>query len=277
MDIHDLQMPSNHLAVIDRFVAACQTDSRIVAAFLGGSYAKGAADAFSDLDLYLVTTEDDYDAFLAQRDTFVEKLGEPLFLDDFGKPHAAFFIFSDETEGELWIGHERAYQQIHAGMYITLLDKKSVLTGAVFPGQAADVDGQIAFLRKQVSGFWHELAHFNKAMGRAQLWFAYGQLEVMRRICVNLARLQFNFVDASVGDEPYFKVEQSLPEEYLQALRSTVCPMSHAPMLQAAKVITRFYADLAHDLTMAHHIAYQPALERMLFAQLEKLAVENQR
>ena len=38
----------NRQAVIDRLVAACQTDERIVAAFLGGSYAREATDAYSN-------------------------------------------------------------------------------------------------------------------------------------------------------------------------------------------------------------------------------------
>jgi hypothetical protein len=37
--------PYNHQVVINRFVAACQADKRVVAATLYGSYASGAADA----------------------------------------------------------------------------------------------------------------------------------------------------------------------------------------------------------------------------------------
>ena len=47
MDAQTIQLPQNHQAVIDRFVTACQADERVVAAFLGGSYARGAADAYS--------------------------------------------------------------------------------------------------------------------------------------------------------------------------------------------------------------------------------------
>jgi len=42
-------------------------------------------------------------------------------------------------------------------------------------------------------------------MGRHQLWWAQGQLEVLRRCCVNLARLQNNFSDTDAGEEAYFK------------------------------------------------------------------------
>jgi hypothetical protein len=45
-------LPANHQAVLDRFVAACHADSRVVAAFLRGSHVTGLADVYSDLDLY---------------------------------------------------------------------------------------------------------------------------------------------------------------------------------------------------------------------------------
>ncbi len=39
----------HHQEVIRRFVAVCQIDERIMAAFIGGSYAVGTADEHSDL------------------------------------------------------------------------------------------------------------------------------------------------------------------------------------------------------------------------------------
>ena len=48
----------NRHAVIHRFVVACQADERVEAAFLGGSYARDATDAYSDIDFGLITTLD---------------------------------------------------------------------------------------------------------------------------------------------------------------------------------------------------------------------------
>src|SRR5215468_449313 len=96
--------PHHHQAVINRFVAACQTDERVVAATLYGSYARGAADAYSDLDLGLITTDEAYEEFVAGREAFVRQLGEPAFLEDFDSTVTVFFMFTDGTEGELSIG-----------------------------------------------------------------------------------------------------------------------------------------------------------------------------
>jgi predicted nucleotidyltransferase len=271
MDAHDIQLPDNHQDVVDRFIAACQTDERIVAAFLGGSYVTNAADKFSDLDLYFITTDEAYEDFLAEREGFIRLLGEPLFLADFGVTHGYFFIFSNGTEGELWFGRQSKFKDIHGGPHKVLLDKKEILAGEVFPMQVADPIEQIETLGQQIDWFWHELSHFIKAMGRGQLWFAYGQLEVMRQKCVNLVRLRHNFLDAKVGEEPYFKIEKVLPIEQLLPLQVTYCPMEYEAMLQAALVIFRFYQDVAPTLAKAYGLTYQADLEQMMISQLEEL------
>ncbi len=94
MDSQEIQLPPNHQVAIDRFVAACQADERVVAAFLGGSYARGTADAYSDLDLYLITTDEAHEDFFAGREAFMRLLGEPVFLEDFGIPNILYLHFS---------------------------------------------------------------------------------------------------------------------------------------------------------------------------------------
>jgi predicted nucleotidyltransferase len=268
-------MPPNHQAVTERFVAACRADERVLAAFLGGSYAAGNADAYSDLDLFLITTDETYEAFCSERETFVRHLGEPLFLEDFGASDGLLFILADDTEGELWIGRESRFQHIYGGAHRVLLDKTGILEGVVLPEHKADPVEQVKTLRQQVEWFWHDMAHFIKAMGRGQLWFAYGELEILRQVCVNLARLRVNFKDAQVGDEPYFKVDQALPVEQLSPLQVTYCPMEYEAMLQAAYVILRFYREAAASLAQAHAVPYPDELDRFLVARLDQLHAQT--
>ena len=271
MNTNDMQFPENHQDIVDRFVAVCQADERIVAAFLGGSYARSEADQFSDLDVYFITTDEAYEDFLAERGSFVRLLGEPLLLADFGATNGYSIIYSNGTEAEIWFGRESKFKDIHEGPYKVLIDKKNILAGEVFPQHIAEPVKQIEILRHQIDWFWHDLSHFIKAMGRRQLWFAYGELEVMRQMCVNLARLRYNFSDAYVGEEPYFKVEQVLPVEQLSSLQVTYCPMEYTAMLQAVLVIFRFYQEVTPTLAEQHSISYQTELERMMLAQLQEL------
>lgn len=112
MDSKETPRPQQQV-VMNRFVAACQADERVVAAFLGGSYASGAADAHSDLDLLLITTDETYNQVAAGREGFIRQLGEPAFLEDFGIPGSAFFILSEGTEVELWFCRESEFHLTH--------------------------------------------------------------------------------------------------------------------------------------------------------------------
>ena len=67
------EIEQNRQAVIHRFVAA----------FLGGSYARDATDAYSDIDFGLITTDEAYYDFFAGRGAFIRLLGEPIFLEVF--------------------------------------------------------------------------------------------------------------------------------------------------------------------------------------------------
>lgn len=261
----------NHQAAIDRFVAACHADARVVAAFLGGSLVTGMADRYSDLDLYLITSDKDYDDFLAGREAFIALLGEPLFLEDFGIPNCKFFVLSDGTEGELWIGSESRFKNIYGGSIRVLVDKQDILTGVTFPVHEHDQVEQIEILRQQILLFWHDFSHFVKAMGRGQLWFAYGALEVLRGMCVNLARLRHNFSDGGVGEEPYFKIEKAMPVEQLDPLLETFCPMEPVAMYRAAALIVRFYLETAPHLARKHGIAYPERLVNLMVPQLETI------
>lgn len=271
MDAQERQMPGHHQNVLNRFVVACQADTRVVAAFLGGSYAKGTADAYSDLDLGLIIADDAYDDFKASREAFIQQVGEPIFLEDYQGDSAdfVFFILSDGTEGELALGRESHFAHIHVGPYKVLLDTKGCLSGAVFSGQEPAQTEQMKTLRGLINWFWHDLLHhFITPLARGQLWSAYGALEELRLTCVKLARLRENF-QAEV--EGYEKVEQALPVGQLAALQATFCPMERDAILQAALITVRFYQKLAPPLAQAHGVPYPTDLARMMSERLERL------
>ncbi len=265
------EIEQNRQAVIQRYVVACQADERVVAAFLGGSYARDATDAYSDIDFGLITTDEAYDDFFAGCEVFIRLLGEPMFLEvfsDYGFD-IVFFTFPDGVECELIPGRESQFNHIHAGPYKVLLDKKRILAGAVFPRLEVAQAEQFETLRSSISWFWHNLCHhFITPLARGQMWSAYGGLQDLRLSCVNLARFREDFSESPNG---YEKVEQALPIEQLEPLKTTCCPMEQSAMLQAALVIVRFYQELAVPLARTHGITYPADLDRMMSIRLEKL------
>jgi predicted nucleotidyltransferase len=262
-------LPAHHQALVDRFAAACAADARVLAAFLGGSHAHGRADAFSDLDLYLITADVAFAEFWAERERFLRQLGELLFLEDFGLDDTVFFIYADGAEGEVGISRASACAQLHHGPFRVLLDKHGLLDGAVFAGRRPEPGEQRETLRRLIFWFWHDLSHFITALGRGQLWWAYGQLGVLRQMCVNLARLQQDF---SAPVEDYDKVDQALPAEQLRPLEATLCPLEPQAMQRAALALLDYYRALAPSLAQAHGLVYPAALERVFADRLKALA-----
>jgi hypothetical protein len=74
-----------------------------------------------------------------------------------------------------------------------------------------------------------------------------------------------------VGDEPYFKIENSMPVEQLAALQGTFPPMEKNAMLKAGFEIVQFFRELAPPLAQMHGITYPDALERVMMERLEIL------
>ena len=271
MDKQEINLHPNHQGVVDRFVLACHTDERVTAAFLVGSYVKGKADAYSDLDLYLITTDDAYEDFIADRAAFIRLLGEPLFVEDFDLPGIVFLIFPDGSEVEISFGGESQLSQILNQPYKILLDKANITSGVIPREREVDHEEQTEKLRRLIYWFWHELSHFITALERRQLWWAQGQLGALRLYCINLTRLLNNFSDRDVGEEGYFKMEKAIPVEQLAALKATYCPMEESAMLEAAEVIVRFFQNIATSLAAKHGITYPERLDKVMFERLERL------
>jgi predicted nucleotidyltransferase len=81
-DVPGLRAPRAHRELLGRAVARLQDDARVVALVLGGSLAHGAADPYSDVDLYVVVRDGAFDGVLAERDAIAEAVGSPLFAFD---------------------------------------------------------------------------------------------------------------------------------------------------------------------------------------------------
>ena len=270
---YSVNLYSRHQTFVDRFVQACQLDDRVVAACLIGSYAKGKADQFSDIDLMVITTDSAFEEFCQQRESFLRSLGDLAFLEDFGLPDIAFVMYGDGAEGELYFGSEGRLEQLYDAPFRVLLDKKNILSGANYTlaGKEIDPSKQKEFLHRNISDFWHEMSHFTTAMGRGQFWWARGQMEALRSICVTLARLQNDFSDTDIGNEPYFKIENCMPVEKLAPLQRTFCPMERDAMLQSVQDILSFYVETARSLAKVHNIPYPESLESVMKIRLKNL------
>jgi hypothetical protein len=268
MDLAELPLSPHHRGFVERLVAACEADARVAAALLGGSYARGDADASSDLDLSIIVEDDAYEAFYAGRAAFLGGLGELLFLEHFGLDHLAFTIYADDTEAEIALASPGRLGQIQCGPFLALFDRRGLLEGAAFPPHTPGSDEQREELRRRIVWFWHDLSHFITAMARGQHWWAYGQLDELRRYCMNLARIKTDPEGELCGHE---KVDLALSADDLAPLASTCTPLERAAMLQAGHALVCRYQELARPLAAARGLPYPAKLEGLMLGRLARL------
>jgi hypothetical protein len=129
-------MGARHDALL-RFRDACQRDQAIVAAFVGGSIAAHTDDEVSDLDLYSVTRESNYDQFFARHETFMRTWARPLLmLDSLNFEGLGFdmlhVVLDDGVYGELALGHMGNFRVMHGGPHEVLVDKIGLLSRLSF-------------------------------------------------------------------------------------------------------------------------------------------------
>ena len=84
--LHDQSAPKSHLNRLSQLVALAETDPRVLAIFLVGSYAKGVGDRVSDLDLVVFASAGEGDAVLQAAH---EVLSHAEVLNEFSGTHAA--------------------------------------------------------------------------------------------------------------------------------------------------------------------------------------------
>ncbi|HMD81926.1 MAG TPA: aminoglycoside 6-adenylyltransferase, partial [Anaerolineales bacterium] len=177
----------------------------------------------------------------------------------------------DGSEVEISFGRENQLSYILNEPHKILLDKKNITAGVTPVEREVNVEEQTEKLRRLIYWFWHDLSHFITALARRQLWWAQGQLNALRRYCINLTRLENNFSDQEIGEEGYFKVEKAIPVERLAALKTTYPPMEENAMLESALVLVRFFRELAVDLASTHGIIYPERLDKVMVERLETL------
>ncbi|MCA8916831.1 MAG: nucleotidyltransferase domain-containing protein [Planctomycetes bacterium] len=93
-----MQLPDPHQRFLDRALPIMQADSRILGVAAGGSLVSHTLDEFSDLDLVIVSSDDDHAALVAEARQTAERLGETLAAftaEHVGVPNMIIALYAD--------------------------------------------------------------------------------------------------------------------------------------------------------------------------------------
>lgn len=259
-----------HRALTGRLIEAGTADRRISAGFLGGSRARGEADEFSDVDVSLVVDDDAYEQLVSEKGAFVRRLGEPLFAEDFGNEGILFVIFADGVELELNLARRSELATLRPGPHEPLFDPDGILSGLPSEYEELDRTAQVDRLRRILFWFWHDVGHFTAAVGRGQLWWAAGQLEQLRGLCVDLVRIGEGV--AVEEDDPYWKLDAEISSnDRIGELRSTFVPLELDAILGSGRSVLAFFRRTAPEIARANALRYPIELDRLVGGHLDRL------
>jgi predicted nucleotidyltransferase len=258
--------------LIARFAAACTDDDRIVAAFVGGSVARGTADDHSDLDLCIVATDDRFDDVFADRASIVGSLGRPLFLEVWGDEHPEVFsILDDGSVVEMFFVRQSDLPTAEVGAITPLIDRHGVLTGVELPVRPVDRRDLVAATRDVLAWFWHDADHLTTALARGHAWWAYGQVEALRGHCVNVVRLG---AGQPSNPEPYWKLDAGLSTDVLEEVRRTIVPIELAALSRAGRDLVAFFGSHGREAAATYDLGYPTELEQVILSRLDGLIAQ---
>jgi len=251
---------------LQRFGQACKDDDRVVAAFVGGSVAKGSADRWSDLDLYAIIADKCYDCFFAERQDFICHLGTPVYLDDFDGFgfDLILFVLSNGVKGELGLGTPSQFLHIHGGPYEVLIDRTGLLENAQFPLLETTTEEQAYALTRNLNTFWRDIHLFCAAIGRSRLESAAEYLNQARSELLRVARLATSTDDTG-----------RLPASVAECYGRTFFHLDEAELLEAALNSANMLSRLGQAVAAQYGTEYPHAFEEVVRHQLGEFVREH--
>jgi predicted nucleotidyltransferase len=273
-------LPGARDEVVRRFMDACQDDARIQAALIGGSVGSGTADAHADIDLFVVLADDDYDAFFAERDAFLDRLGTPVFRETLNMGFDVLaFIMESGVDGEVLFHRVSEVDDLHTGPFRMVIDRAALLQGRTFPHAYPTGEAVAEELPVVLAWFWRDTLHFTRAIARDRLWTAYGFLEKLRGGCQYLiAQVQAGNVQRSdhfVPFDGYEALDHVGESPELSMLRESLCSLERDVMVRSAGTLVDIYQRLAPLIAEIHGQDYPDEAATVVMRRLGSLTMRE--
>lgn len=245
---------------LDRFRERLEAEARVVAAFIGGSFVTGTWDEHSDLDLYLIVEDTDYDDVFAGRRAFIDAMGEVVLAEDFSGFgfDMVIFMLASGVEGELAFGRSSDFSHLHGGPFAVLVDRAGLLEGRNFDYDRPNEDQRRRSIARTVAWFWRNLSLFATAAARGRPWTAYGYLEQARHEALDLVW----WIDAPRSWPGGFeKLEDNVDPDLAGPIESTLVGLDLEGQRAAAIALAGFVAEHGREACLSAGVDYPDGLE----------------
>lgn len=270
--VSDLEGLPAHHALLERAVDHFQDDDRVVGMVLGGSLAHGTADFYSDIDLYVVTRDESFEAVFGERDDAAEALGSPLFrfvADHLPGGSQDYYVayqgplrfdFMYYRESEMvpdlkWVGCPVLKDE--TGSVADILVRSEDLAP---PAPTREM--LVALDQKFWTWCWYTFAK----IARGELWEALNGMHTIRSEAL-LPMLDWK---ARCRHEGYRRLETKLDPETAARLEATVAPLEAEALYGALLAAITLYRDL-REVTFEHYgMTLDPEPEGVIISEIRQ-------
>nr|WP_075577153.1 nucleotidyltransferase domain-containing protein [Olsenella timonensis] len=260
---------------IARIVGAAVADGLCEAALLRGSIARGDADEFSDIDLYLVVSPQNRDAVLGRREKYLAAYGDVVFVEDvdFGLPQKVA-IFSDALHVDLYVAEP---QQVGSLDPVVAVYDPAGRFGSVSPARPDVTDEELC---RHFSSVLYCLVEASSAYGRRNnAWAAKIMSDAVGELSV-LVRSLYDRCYAFLGLK---KLNEVVPAEDYRLFEDVYACVGRGDFPEAARtvlnVLDAFLANADEGLAPhldARFLAWaKRSLGTLLFAERRNVLVAD--
>lgn len=215
--------------VIAAITDAVMADGLCEAVLLKGSIARGDADEFSDIDLYLVVSSQNRDAVLARREKYLSAYGGVVFIEDvdFGLPQKVA-IFSDALHVDLYVAEP---QQVGSLDPVVAVYDPASLFADVASTRADVTDEELC---RHFSSVIYCLVEASSAYGRRNDAWA---TKIMSDAVGELSVLVRSLYDRRYAFLGLKKINEVIPAEDYRLLEAIYVSLGSGEFLEAVQAI----------------------------------------
>ena len=271
-----LRGPRGHRELLERAVACLREDARVVGLVVGGSIAQGAADSYSDVDLYVVVRDQMFDEVIAERDAIVERVGSPLFAFDVDPAPGG------STDRIVVYEGPEGFPIKFDFMYLKESDLGPAQRWSGCP-VLEDTDGRVRAVVAQSEGltptlpspeallelnqkFWIWCWYVFGKIVRGELWEALDGLHDIR----SLALVPLLDQAAGRSHEGHRRLESKLDPATASRLEATLSPLEPEALYAALRAEVELLRVLRAAVAVRYGLAFDPVPEEALEAEMDR-------
>ncbi len=216
-----------HKPLIIQIKELLEEDSRVVAAWLEGSIARGEEDDFSDIDLWIAVKDNRFTHFIETREQFATQLGAVVSIlypkdENDGPPIDSFHILLEgypstlgvdvhvqQQSRKFWFTKDSAAEECKV-----LFDKENVIKMHPFNPQQIEEYARDAFQYTMLQ-FWHTLPHVTALIEREDIIESVSKYLLRLEDLITLYRIMYTPEKIGWGVKD---IEYDLPEKQVKQI-----------------------------------------------------------